>query len=183
MANMRKRFVRVVLVSTLALGCSGDERFGDGQAAIEKAAVNYDGQCVKLYAEIPSGSFRFLDAYTHHDGDVVTRPVQSGDTQVWCLTRVSGGLAGAGPYDVYAIQHRSFSGQYLDAYTTNDHKAVLRDYQNDKTQRWVVTGNFAPIKQQETGRFLNVLPTAQDDYRAVTTSAPLNWAVWPAPWF
>jgi hypothetical protein len=84
------------------------------------------GKCVRIRA---SHTGRYLDAYTSGDGDVVTRAWQASTTQRWCLRLVND--------NTFTIQHQSFSGQYLDAYTTtNDTKAVLRDLQFDTTQHW-----------------------------------------------
>jgi len=129
-----------------------------------------DGHCYRLFQGPESSGLPYLDAYTtgESDGDVVTRSFQDNDTQVWCFNEVSSG--------VFTIQHRSFSGLYLDAYLgSNDYKAALRSGpQTDGSQYWQVTytTNTYPdphrIAQQVNGRYLEALTTSGSDYRAVT---------------
>ena len=139
--------------------------------------VALDGQCVRMSTYV-AGSLRYLDAYTTHNGDVVTRPFQSNDTQSWCFTRVrdeTSGMAGGPSYlgTWYTVQHRSFTGQYLDAYVnTSGQRAVLRDAQTDHTQEWFVTNGSGTIKQGGVSsyRALAALTTSADNFGVVTRS-------------
>ncbi len=145
--------------------------------------VALDGKCTRMRAPV-GGVVRYLDAYTDHNGNVVTRSYQSNDTQLWCFTRVRdeivSGLAGNGPVTSYqgtwyTIQHRSFTGQYLDASVwSSDPPAVLRDAQSDHTQEWLVVNANGPIRQGAATfyRWLHPLPTSQDNYRVVASG---NW--------
>jgi hypothetical protein len=130
-----------------------------------------DGACRRIEAG------RYLDAYTGGDGDVVTRPFQDDTTQRWCFTRVG--------TNIYTIQHRTFAGQFLDAFqTSNGHKAVLRDAQSNDSQRWETydyagVAAYVPITQVSTGRRLTYLNSSADDYRAVTASSSnTGWMFW-----
>lgn len=112
---------------------------------------------------------RYLDAYTGGDGDVVTRDLQNDGTQTWCFKLVPG----YGTLPVFTIQHRSFGGQFLDAYETqSDHKAVLRNAQTDETQYWQLyyhaETQSLQVVQYSTRRALHALVNSAEDYRAVT---------------
>jgi hypothetical protein len=133
---------------------------------------------------------RLLDAYTSHNGSVVTRAWQDNDTQVWCFT-----LDADDGIDSYRIQHRTYSGQYLDAYESCcDYDVVLRDFQDNLSQRWYVlaspnipasttttgttgsTGNnvYVRLQQASSNRYLDAYTTSSDNYQAVTRSYQSN---------
>lgn len=171
-----RRVVKVVLVctSTASAGCSSDTLVDTVEYAVSTspstpteppippAPSPLHGHCFRLSLI----GDRFLDAYTTQDGDVVTRTYQNNDTQAWCFTQLAG-------EDVFSIQHRSFLGQFLDAYTSgSDKKATLRDRQQDGTQDWQVDydGTVYRIEQISTGRHLEAKPSAAEDYRVVTRS-------------
>lgn len=115
---------------------------------------------------------RYLDAYTSGDGDVVTRTYQDNTTQLWHFVLVAN--------NTFLIHHESSTGQLLDAHeSTNGHKAVLRDLQTDGSQRWTVRavdGGFT-LTQQTSARHLNYLNSAEDDYRALTSSSTRVWEI------
>lgn len=81
------------------------------------------------------------------------------------------------------IRHRS-SGKYLDAYRSSgiphfDFNVVLRNNQNNDTQRWVllpVSGatNTFTIVQKSSGRYLDAYQSNDRDYKLVTRLAQNN---------
>jgi hypothetical protein len=167
------------------VGCSTDgmsfqESVADDVAAVD--AYELGTRCGTLMANLAGGE-RYLDAYTIANGDVVTRPRQLNDTQRWCFTRMdaggagggaaSGGFGGWGGFPAaprYTVQHRSFSGQFLDAYETVGGKSVLRDAQNNLTQQWEVEadlGGSLRLRQRSSGLYLKGLEEAASDYRVV----------------
>jgi hypothetical protein len=165
--------IRVALLALIFLSGCGEER---GVPADELLGRSWEaipgypeggngdrlgvaGRCIRIRQN------RYMDAYTSGNGDVVTRAYQNSSTQHWCFSIVSP--------NSYTIQHRSFSGQYLDAYETlNGHKAVLRDWQNNGSQIWIphffAIGDPVWFRQESTGRFLQATTTSATDYRVVT---------------
>lgn len=144
--------------------------------------IEPDGQCVRIRRAIEYGK-PFLDAYTSGNGDVVTRDEQSNDTQLWCFTKTGELLdpatpSGAGvvvPY--FTIQHRAFSGQFLDAYTNgNDYRAVLRDANGTPSQEWVMWDDCGTLvfQQRSVSRYLDGHSSSANNYRAVTRTRQYN---------
>jgi hypothetical protein len=133
-----------------------------------------DGYCYRLR----TNTGWYLDAYTSEDGDVVTREYQANDTQTWCFSAIPG------VPNVFRIQHQTFSGQSLDAFTSsNGYKAVLRNFQVDSTQHWEFTpgtdGRHFYLKQLVSNRWLEASTSSADDYRAFTsTSSSSNRRFW-----
>jgi hypothetical protein len=128
---------------------------------IVQSVPDPDGECVRLLRVSDS---RYLDAYTDGNGDVVTRPYQGNNSQLWCFARVQS--------NYYEIQHRTFSGEFLDAFTSSadDYKAVLRAEQNNYSQQWRLTSDsgFARLRQRSPARYLDAYSSSSYDYRAVT---------------
>ena len=109
---------------------------------------------------------RYVDAYerSRQDFEMVTRPAQDDDTQLWILIPVD--------EDVYVIQQAS-SGRYMDAYEKRryDFQMVTREEQDDATQLWILTclyDNVYTIEQASSGRFLDAYQEQETDYRLVT---------------
>jgi hypothetical protein len=176
--------------------------------------ADLSGSCFLIKTAVSGG--RYLDAYTSGNGDVVTRLAQGNDTQHWCFMirasignggsssggwsstgssnggssnggssagRSSGGFSGT-PY--YAIAHRSFSGQVLDAYTaSNGYKAVLRDDKGNYTpQQWELIGTNSAfqLRQRASGRSLTHSTSGADDFRAYTVAGTgLTWFLEAVP--
>ena len=113
------------------------------------------------------GGLRFLDAHEipQRDFNVVTRPLQSNNTQHWRLTKVGG--------NVHTIVQVS-SGRFLDAHeiASLNFRVVTRPQQNNDTQRWRLFdfgGGFFTIQQVSSGRFLEA--TLDGDFQVVTRPA------------
>jgi hypothetical protein len=173
-------------VGCVLMGCASDG-FGSGEAVEQTrepvAAHELGGVCWRL-SEPDATGVRYLDAYTSGDGNVVTRPHQSDDTQRWCFTQLlrggpggTGGSATAGaaggPSTVYRIQHRSFAGQYLDAYESVNGKAVLRNMQGNDSQHWHIVGSNSAfrVRNMISSLYLKALTSSSDDFRVVMTSS------------
>ena len=148
---------------------------------------------------LQGGGLRFLDAHEipQRDFNVVTRPLQSNNTQHWRLTKVGG--------NVHTIVQVS-SGRFLDAHEIAEHnhdlegrgeflrrylrcgaklgsfrksglpslnfRVVTRPQQNNDTQRWRLFdfgGGFFTIQQVSSGRFLEA--TLDGDFQVVTRPA------------
>ena len=113
---------------------------------------------------LQGGGLRFLDAHEipQRDFNVVTRPLQSNNTQHWRLTKVGG--------NVHTIVQVS-SGRFLDAHeiASLNFRVVTRPQQNNDTQRWRLFdfgGGFFTIQQVSSGRFLEA--TLDGDFQVVT---------------
>lgn len=155
---------------------------GDGEQMHAVAGDEFDGQCLRIQRDSDQ---RYLDAYTGGNGQVVTRNYQANDTQKWCFT-VAGyaedisAPTGAPLVPYYTIQHRTFNGQFLDAYGTStyDYRVVLRDAQNNASQEWFVEWKL--LRQRSSGRLLDAYGS-QHDHQAVTRSyqsdGSQNWTV------
>ena len=171
----------------LLIGCSSDPLDGEpiSRAGLREVA-GHDGECIRIMWH---EAWRYLDAYTSVNGRVVTRTVQDNDTQLWCFTEVE--TLGWNRV-VYTIQHRTFSGQFLDAFETNhDYRVLLLNAQNNDSQRWLVTQDpsnpwVERIQQYSTLRYLDAYPDSDHDYRAVTRPYQNNdsqrWVVDSGGW-
>jgi hypothetical protein len=132
-----------------------------------------DGPKTQQVVSITLGSGpNFLDAWEiqEHDFNVVTRPLESDNTQRWVLTDMGGGIS--------TIMQVS-SGRYLDAYESAslDFRVVTRPQQNSNTQLWQLLGfggGFFKIQQVSSGRFLEATITAATDFQVVTRPGPGN---------
>jgi len=186
-----------LLMALGLMGCGAPEEGWDDAdgptAQVEQAlsALPLPDGCYRL-RHVRNG--RMLDAYTSGNGRVMTRDWQNNTTQVWCFT-----LDNDDGIDRYRVQHRSYSGQYLDAYEgCCDYDAVLRDRQNNATQKWYVlespnepagasTSGGVPLgfsyirlRQSSSYRYLDAY-TLGHDYQAVTRDYQSNntqdWAI------
>merc|ERR1719361_731331 len=96
-------------------------------AIVAAVAVNYE------YTIQQKHSKPYADAYEHAGDDfqVVTRPWNSIESQVWVFTKSSG--------DEYNIQQKS-TKRFLDAYEDKDHdnKVVTRTWKGKEPQVWIV---------------------------------------------
>ena len=114
-------------------------------------------------------TLRFLDAHEikERDFQVVTRPFQNDNTQLWVLTDMGGGL--------HTIMQVS-SGRFLDAHEIGslDFRVVTRLRQNNNTQLWRLNnfgGGFHTIQQASNNRFLDAYGSQARDFSAVTRPA------------
>ena len=127
------------------------------------ATILQPPRTVKL---IQADTARYLDAHEIEEKDyqVVTRPLQTDDTQKWVLTDIGHG--------VYTIMQVS-SGRFLNAYPLEsaDFRVVTRSAQTDTSQNWLlndVGGGLFTIRQVSTGQFLDAYELSSQDFTAVT---------------
>jgi hypothetical protein len=153
------------VLSSALTGCGAEVEDIDLDSTQQQVAESFDGSCVEINKAVRLGeALRFMDAYTTPDGNVVTRTAQFDGTQLWCFKKFG---------SEYTIQHRTFSGQYLDAYAdaAHDYRAVLRNQQLSgsqphASQLWT----YSPFHliQKSSQRDLAAYGAAAQDYAVVT---------------
>jgi hypothetical protein len=156
----------VVYLATL--GCSGatvdDPRTDDTSqvASVAQAltAGGLDGLC--LHVARNEGSPRYATRIVSTDVHVRARPPADlpDGAQIWCFDAVEG------QSNTYRILDPEVGG-YLDAFQSRatDYRVVLRSYQADSTQEWVVSGGptWFRIRQASSQRYLDSYFGSQDD--------------------
>jgi hypothetical protein len=166
----RRLFTTLVVVATLLLASAGMVSAAPTGATTdsrEGAAIALEPpRVVRIFHDWGA---RFLDAHeiSSMDYNVVTRPLQENNTQLWLLTDM-----GFGQYTILQLS----TGRYLDAHeiASLDFRVVTRPQQNNSTQLWRLTplgGDYHTIQQVSSGRFLDSYHSSAQDFRAVTRPA------------
>lgn len=164
--------VTTAIGSTTAHEIGGGSRGDREPDSYRERGRNTQSPLSGAYVIRQKSSERYVDAYerSRQDFEMVTRPAQYDDTQVWILTPVED--------DVYVIRQAS-SGRYMDAYEKKgyDFQLVTREEQDDTTQLWILTclhDNVYTIQQASSGRFLDAYEESEADFRLVTRPGQRN---------
>jgi hypothetical protein len=180
MGGTMKSIGWMVAAWLILTGC-GEHRGSEpatSQTAYPLDPLTLNGRCATIMRQT-----RYLDAYTSSpSGNVVTRPQQADDTQRWCFTHMgTEGSPSLAPY--FTVQHRSFDGQFLDAYenSSNGYAAVLRDAQQNDSQNWTLLtmGSGFTLRQRSSFRHLTSSTLSSEDYRASTATTSTEWVITP----
>jgi hypothetical protein len=143
-----------------------------GGASAAPAAASTDSRALqppRVMRIVTDWGARFLDAHeiSSKDYNVVTRPIQHDNTQLWFITDKGNGM--------FTILQLS-SGRYLDAHEIAglDYRVVTRPQQNNSTQLWRlqnIGGDYHTIQQVSSGRYLDFHYSSALDFQAVTRPA------------
>lgn len=170
LAHVEGRVAMLLAIVVLALGCGpagssdGEEVAFDEEGSVAQVELGLESTHVAFQQVANRGHLVAFDS----EGQVYTSPYEG---HVFVL-EPEGSL-------LYRIRHWSY-GTYLDAYQNgNDHNVVLREYQNNDTQRWYIITDqpaspYLRLVQKSSGRYLDAYTTVGANNRVVTRTVQFN---------